>query len=147
MMARIAEEAEATHKQMEYREPLHGPNPSQAEIIADAAYHAASVMKAAAIVVFTSTGTSARLVARYRPALPVYSFTLTPEVARQLSVLYGSFPMVEPNKSSTDEMMAIMDRRLLEHGWVKPGDAVVFVAGQPIGIPGTTNMLRLHQVR
>ena len=55
--------------------------------------------------------------------------------------------MVEPNQSSTDEMMSIMDRRLLEGGWVKSGDRVVFVAGQPIGIPGTTNFMRLHEVR
>jgi pyruvate kinase len=48
--------------------------------------------------------------------------------------------------TSTDEMMAQMDRVLLERGFVKPRDSVVFVAGQPIGRPGTTNMMKLHRV-
>jgi len=114
--------------------------------VADAAYHAARVLRAAAIVVFTSTGTTARLVARHRPTVPTYAFTPSAQVARQLSVLYGTRAIQEPNLSSTDEMMALMDRRLQDLGWVKEGDPVVFIAGQPIGSPGTTNMMRLHRV-
>ena len=119
---------------------------SQAEIVAASAYHAAKVMRAAAIVVFTSTGTTALLVARHRPTVPVYAFTPSAAVARQLSVLYATRAVQEANLTSTDEMMARMDRRLLELGWVKQGDRVVFVAGQPIGRPGSTNMMKLHQV-
>jgi len=145
MMARIAEEVESSNS-MKFGEPKHEAEPTQAHIVADAAYHAATVMKAAAIVVFTSTGTTARMIAKYRPHLPVLAFTTSEAASRQLSVLFGIRAIVESNKSSTDEMMAIMDRRLLELGWVKSGDNVVFVAGQPIGIPGTTNMMRLHQV-
>jgi pyruvate kinase len=48
--------------------------------------------------------------------------------------------------SSTDEMMALMDRILLERGYVKPRESVVFVAGQPIGRPGSTNLMKLHRV-
>jgi len=146
MMARIAAEAESSKLSSNHREPMENIHPGQAEVVADAAYHAARVLKAAAIVVFTSTGTTARLVARHRPTVPIYAFTPSAQVARQLSVLYATRAVQEPNLSSTDEMMALMDRRLQELGWVKEGDPVVFIAGQPIGSPGTTNMMRLHRV-
>ena len=150
MMARIAHEAEASMERTPVDELSAmlsaGEVPPQAEIIAEAAWRAARVMHAVAIVVFTSTGSSARLVARNRPPVPIYAFTPNESAARQLSVIYGLHAVVAPQHASTDEMMALMDRMLLEHGWVKPGDAVVFVAGQPIGIPGTTNLLKLHRI-
>jgi pyruvate kinase len=146
MMARIAKEAETSRLSSNHREPMENKEPGQAEVVADAAYHAARVLKAAAIVVFTSTGTTARLVARHRPSVPIYAFTPSTQVARQLSILYATRAVQEPNLSSTDEMMALMDRRLQDLGWVKEGDPVVFIAGQPIGSPGTTNMMRLHRV-
>ena len=67
-------------------------------------------------------------------------------VARQLLIHYGVFPVLAPEVGSTDEMLAQMDRMLIERGYLHPGDAVVFVAGQPIGRPGTTNLMKLHQI-
>lgn len=146
MMARIAKEAESSRHDTNHREVNYGETPAQAEIVADAAYHASRILRAAAIIVFTSTGTSARLVARHRPSVPIYAFTPSAGVARQLSVLYATRAIQEPNLSSTDEMMERMDAKLRELGWLKEGDPVVFVAGQPIGRPGTTNMMKLHRV-
>jgi pyruvate kinase len=145
MMATIARETEVTRR-ASHHEPFYGENPTQVEVVAEAAHQAARVMDAAAIVVFTSTGTSALLVARNRPSVPIYAFTPQQSVARKLSVLYATRAIQEPNLTSTDEMMDLMDRRLLELGLVKPGQKVVFVAGQPIGRPGTTNMMKLHEV-
>ena len=81
----------------------------------------------------SASGSSARLVSRYRPPVPIYAFTPSETVARQLAINYGIAAILAPDAASFDEMMAVMDRLLVEKGVVKPGEAVVFVAGQPIG--------------
>ncbi len=145
-MARIALESEASIRNRGYQDPPHPPEPSNAEILADSAYHAARDSGAVAIVVFTSTGSSARLVSRYRPPVGIYAITPHDTTARQLSVNYGVTPVLAPDVSSTDEMLALMDRIMVEGEYLKKGDLVVFVAGQPVGRPGTTNLMKLHRV-
>ena len=103
-------------------------------------------MPHAAIVVFTSTGSSARLVARYRPPVRIFAVTPHDTTARQLSVSYGAIPVLAPEVSSTDEMLAQLDRVLTEGGHLEEGQMVVFLAGQPVGRPGTTNLMKLHRV-
>lgn len=147
MMARVAVEAEASSRWAKGFDLVKGGSVKQSEIIADAAYRAARVLEARCIVVFSKTGASVRLVARNRPPIPIVAFTGSADVARRLQVIYGVRVMVAPDVSSTDEMLALMDRSLLESGWVEAGQTVVFVAGQPIGIPGTTNMMRLQVIR
>jgi pyruvate kinase len=147
MMESICGETDKSLFELGHPELPRTPNPPPVEIIALSACRSARTLKASAIVVFTATGTSARLVARHRPPIPILAFTPKLEVARQLSVLYGTRGLVAAELSSTDEMMAMMDREMVQRGWVKPGEMVVFVAGQPIGRPGSTNMMKLHQVR
>jgi pyruvate kinase len=146
MMARIASETDAAVSTRGLQEPPHGPNPSYAEIVADAAHQSAHDAQVAAIVVFTATGFSARLISRYRPGVPVYAFTPSEAVARRLSAVYGIRPILAPDVPSTDDMLALMDRVLVERNLVRPGEGVVFVAGQPIGRAGTTNLLKLHRI-
>lgn len=146
MMVRTAEQAELSLRKLGFTELPPRSSATHAEIVADAAYQAARQAGAQVIVVFSSSGNSARLVARYRPPVPIVVFTPSTTVARTLSIVFGIQPEVAPHASSTDEMMALMDRVLLERGFVKPRDSVVFVAGQPIGRPGTTNMMKLHRV-
>ncbi len=145
MMRRIAREAESTLPAWRKSElaPAAATSP---EIVADAAFRASRILGATAIVVFTSTGSSARLVSRYRPPVPIYAFTHSIAVARQLTAIYGVRAVEVPVLSSTDEMMDQMDTILLDRGLVKLGDRVVFVAGQPIGRPGSTNLMRIHIV-
>jgi pyruvate kinase len=145
-MSRIAVEAEDSIRHKGYQDPPHPADPSNAEILADAAYHAARDSDAAAIVVFTSTGSSARLVSRYRPPVAVFAVTPHDTTARQLAVNYGVIPVLAPDVSSTDEMLAQMDRVLVEGGYLQKGQLVVFLAGQPVGRPGTTNLMKLHRV-
>lgn len=99
-----------------------------------------------ALAVGTTSGASARLLARYRPPVPIYAFTSHEAVARQLSVVYGVDPIISPAIESTDQMLNQMERLLIETGRVRPGDNIVFVAGQPVGLRGSTNMLKLHRV-
>ena len=145
-MARIAAESEDSIRKKGYLDPPHQPEPSNAEILADAAHHAARDSGAAAIVVFTSRGSSARLVSRYRPPVGIFAITPHDITARQLSVSYGVTPLLAPDVSSTDEMLTQMDRVLIEGGYLQKGQLVVFMAGQPVGRPGTTNLMKLHRV-
>src|SRR5450432_776900 len=145
-MARIAAEADGSIRKRGYLDPPHAAHPSNPEILADAAHRAARDSGAAAIVVFTSRGSSARLVSRYRPPVEVYAITPHDTTARQLSVSYGVIALLAPDCSSTDEMLAQMDRVLTEGGLLKKGELVVFLAGQPVGRPGTTNLMKLHRL-
>jgi pyruvate kinase len=145
-MARIAAESEDSIRKKGYQSLPHSAVPTSAEILADAAHHAAAESGVAAIVVFSSRGSSARLISRYRP--PVGVFVITPHntTARQLSVSYGVTPLLAPDVSNTDEMLSQMDRVLIEGGYLNKGQLVVFVAGQPVGRPGTTNLMKLHRL-
>jgi pyruvate kinase len=146
MMARIAEETERWLRPQGFPEPLPPLTPSNAEIIADAAYHAARSAGVAAIVVFTSSGASARLISRFRPPVPIYAFTQNECIARQLSVSFGVEPILAPDVKSTDQMLLQMEHMLVNSGRLKPNDNVVFVAGQPIGRKGSTNLIKLHRI-
>jgi len=146
MMARIALEAENSIRARGFQEPPPLENPSHADILAQSAYQAARAANAAAIVVFTRTGASARIISRFRPPVPIYAFTSSETVARQLSVVFSIRAVLAPDVQSTDEMLDQVEAMLVERGWLNPQDVVVFVAGQPIGWPGTTNMMKLHRV-
>ncbi|HEX4167286.1 MAG TPA: pyruvate kinase [Bryobacteraceae bacterium] len=146
VMARIAAETEHSLHQKGFasgrtREDLEIP-----EIIADAAFHCARSAGVKALAVGTTSGASARLLAQYRPPVPIFAFTTHEPVARQLSIVYGVHPILAPAMDSTDGMLHQMERLLIETGRVQPGDKIVFVAGQPVGMRGTTNMLKLHKV-
>ena len=145
-MDRIAAETESAIGSRGYQDPPASGQPTIAGIVADAAYHAAREAKVAAIVVFTASGSSARLVSRYRPPVCIYAVTPSDAVARQLCVNYGVTPVLAPDVASTDEMLTQMDRLMLERGHLHRGDTVVFVAGQPVGRPGTTNLMKLHRI-
>lgn len=143
MMERIAVEAETSAR---FRDLLLRENPTDADVVADAAYRAAQAVNAKGIVVFTATGFTARLVSRFRTPVPIYAFTKREVTARQLQAIFGVRAVIAPDTSSTDAMLDQLDLMLLENGTLKKGDTVVFVAGQPIGRPGTTNLMKIHRV-
>ena len=145
-MRRIARESDDSVRKKGYQDPPHSAEPTNAEVLADAAYHAARESGAKAIVVFTSKGSSARLVSRYRPPVPIFAITPHDTTARQLAVSYGVIPIPAPDVATTDEMLTLMDRMLVAGGYLKSGELVVFVAGQPVGRPGTTNLMKLHRI-
>ncbi len=148
MMSRIAAEAEASIRAHGFKEvPLRDATiPTFQETMAELAYRSARTQQAKAIIVFTTTGSSARMVARYRPPVPIFAFTASTVTARQLSIIYGVRPILAPDPTTTDEMVQVMDRLLVEAGVLRDRDTVVFVAGQPIGRPGTTNFVKLHRI-
>ncbi len=147
MMARIACETESSIQRQGFLAAWEtSPERSMPEIIADAAYHCARTAGVVALAVGTTSGASARLLARYRPPVPIYAFTSNEAVARQLSIIYGVDAVITTDMTSTDQMLTEMEHVLIASGRVKPGDNIVFVAGQPVGRRGSTNMLKLHRV-
>ena len=145
VMARIAAETEKSTQKI-FPDVWVKAELSIPEIIADAAYQSARTAGVVALAIGTSTGASARLLARYRPPVPIYAFTPNESVARQLSIIYGVHSILSPSFESTDKMLQSMERMLVESHRAKAGDNIVFVAGQPVGLRGTTNMLKLHHI-
>jgi pyruvate kinase len=146
VMARIACETEHSLNRRGFEKLRAQEEMATPEIIADAAFQCARSASVSALAVGTTSGASARLLARYRPPVPIYAFTSHEAVARQLSIAYGVDPIVCPSMESTDQMLNMMERVLVESERVRPGDNIVFVAGQPVGLRGSTNMLKLHRV-
>jgi pyruvate kinase len=142
-MARIAAEADDSIRKRGYQDPPHAPHPSNAEILADAAHHAARAARVSAIVVFTSEADqSARLVSRYRPPVPIYAVTPSEIAARQLRFITASFPFWRPKSARPMRCWRRWTACLLNAAISREGDIVVFVAGQPVGRNG--NLMKLH---
>ena len=146
VMARIAMETESAIARKGFPDNWNKEDSAIPEIIADAAYHCARTAGVVALAVGTTSGSSARMLARYRPPVPIYAFTSHENVARQLSVIYGVRSIVCPAMASTDKMLLQMETLLIERKFATPGEKIVFVAGQPVGLLGSTNMLKLHSI-
>ena len=119
---------------------------SREEAIAAAAARVARDLDARALVAFTQTGGTARRLASHREPIPLLAFTTEPAVRSQLTLTWGVETFVVPAVGHTDEMIAQVDRALLELGRAWPGELVVVVAGTPPGVPGSTNTLRVHRL-
>jgi pyruvate kinase len=146
-MASIAREVESVVCKKGFPAPVStGADSSHPEIIASLAYHAALSAGVAAIVVFTASGFSARLIAVYRPPVPIYAFTPSETAMRALSIVYGVRPVLSPDAESADAMLNVVDQTLVPPGLLKPGQSIVVVAGQPVGRVGTTNLIKLYSV-
>ncbi|MGL5827962.1 MAG: pyruvate kinase [Angustibacter sp.] len=98
------------------------------------------------LVTFTTSGDSARRMARLRSAEMHLVFTPEPVVRSQLSLSWGVETFISPYVKHTDEMVRQVDQLLLADGRAERGDLVVIVAGSPPGIPGSTNALRVHRI-
>lgn len=148
MMHRIVSEAErnvAAQPEMRRRARREAAL-SFSDAIAEAAGQVAADTKAAAIVAFTQSGFSAKLIARSRPQTRIYAFTPHRRVQRRLCVHWGLEPRYAAYLERTQDMIEVVEQQLLEEGIVRAGDSLVFLAGMPSNRPGTTNMLRLHTV-
>ncbi len=145
MMATIAIETEGWRPKS-LAEPLPRVTPSNAEIVAEAAFQAGRSAGVAAIVVFTTSGTTARMISRYRPPVPIFAFTQNPYVTRQLALSFGVHPILAPVMGTTEQMLEQMEQMLVQNALLRPGDNVVIVAGQPIGEVASTNLMKLYRL-
>jgi pyruvate kinase len=115
-------------------------------VIAKAAEEVATRVDAKYLVAFTTTGDSARRLARLRGKIPVLAFTPSESVRSQLSIAWGVETFKTEELRTTDDIAPQVDEHLLRIGRVEEGDLVVIIAGAPPGIPGSTNALRIHKM-
>ena len=117
-----------------------------AEALCEAAVQVATNVDAKAIVAFTETGRSAKLAARHRTTTPILAFTTNEAVRNQLALLWGTETFLADRATHTDEMVKQVDQTLLEMKRFNLDEKVVFIAGVPPGVPGTTNGMRVHRL-
>jgi pyruvate kinase len=146
MMDRIVREAEADVAVR--AAPAYegsGPAPFN-EVTAAAACRAAEAAGAVAIACFTLGGTTARLLAHFRPSVPVVAFSPDQATRRRCALYWGVVPKIMEPVKNADLMAEAVAERLVEDGLARPGDRIVLVYGSPMGIPGQTNSIRFHQI-
>ena len=118
--------------------------------ISDAISHSGCLtamdLKATAILAATKSGYTAKVISRFRPACPIVALCQTESARRQLAVSWGVHPYLSGEGDSTDRMFSLAVEVARKEGAVKPGDTVVITAGVPIGISGTTNLIKAQVV-
>lgn len=148
MMDRIISRVE---KDDHYRLIMHAsrsePENTTRDAISAAARQVAETLNAAAVVTFTSSGSTTLRAARERPDQPVISLTSNLEVARQLALVWGVHSVPTPEVRGFNEMADKACSAALNEGFAKVGDRVVITAGVPFGCSGTTNILRVSEIQ
>jgi pyruvate kinase len=114
--------------------------------IAAAGAAAVSMLSAPAIIVFTKSGFSARVVASHRPSVPILVLTDIPRTFRQLALVWGVIPELVPHCNTYDEMVRLALEAVQRRELARSGDRVVVTAGVPFDVPGTTNLLKVETV-
>ena len=118
--------------------------------VSDATAHAACLtardVNAAAIVTVSESGTTARLLSKYRPQQPIIACVMREQVQRQLSLSWGITPLMMSLAHSTDELIEMSTSLAKENGYLHNGELTVVTAGVPVGVSGTTNMIKIHMV-
>jgi pyruvate kinase len=111
-----------------------------------AACRAAIDVGARYLVAFTCTGSTAYQVARFRPAVPILAVTPSSSVERSLHAQWGVQPLTIPMFKTIEKLMEALDRTMLDRSLARAGETVVVIGGSPVGLPGTTNVIKVHQI-
>lgn len=115
--------------------------------ISHATFQTASDLNAKLIITFTQSGSTARMVSHFRPGIPVLAVTPEKTTLRRLSLIWGVEAILIESVNSTDDMIIKAEEAAQRLGLAQEGDLVVITAGVPVGIPGTTNMLKVHRLQ
>lgn len=143
MMDRIAYQAEATMTSRLVEHELRTP----AHAVAHAAVAMAMDMDARAVATFTKTGSTARLVSQFRPPVSIIALTQQEYVYRQLSLLWGTTPLMLTEVSDSESTLALVEETLLKRGLVMPKDNIVITGGLPIAARGAANFVKLSVIQ
>jgi pyruvate kinase len=149
MMVRIAGDVEADpllKGQMFHPLPAGRGYASLPEAIGQAACRVAEAVDAAAILAFTQTGSTAGLVAKYRPPMPVYAVTPSQVVRRRMALYAGVRSIRVDIEGDTESQIRSVEAAVLAAGVLHKGDVVVITMGSPVSDPGTTNLLKIHRL-
>lgn len=147
-MVRIATR---TEQDIDYRKRFFGYDHKASTNITDAICHAtcttAHDLNASAILTVTKTGTSARMISRYRPGCQIIGCTMNEKVGRQLNLSWGVRPLLIMEESDVIELFNHSVSNARDYGFLNPGELVVITSGVPLGMAGTTNMIKVQTVQ
>ncbi|HVF78439.1 MAG TPA: pyruvate kinase [Solirubrobacteraceae bacterium] len=147
MMAAIATSTEAAAPYRHWNEQrVHRDARDPSYTVAYAVCMAARELELDAIVVPTLSGRSARLVSAHRPTVPIYALSPGRETVRRCGLMWGVRAEHLRKHRVTEELMLDACRRVLELGWVKPGQRVAVTAGLPTGVPGSTSLFQIQEL-
>ena len=146
-MSAIAErtENEPHYRDERFKDAAHGQI-SVSDATAHAACLTARDVNAAAIVTVSESGNTARLLSKYRPTQPIIAFVMDEQVQRQLSLSWGITSLLMGPAKSTDELIEMSTALAQKNGYLHNGELAVVTAGVPVGVSGTTNMIKIHMV-
>lgn len=105
-----------------------------------------SQLGAAAIITSTSSGSTAKAVSRLRPMVPIIAATFDEDVMRKLALTWGVYPVISQICAGTDEVIDRSIMSAMDKGFVKQGDLIIITAGVPVGVGGTTNLIKVHTI-
>jgi pyruvate kinase len=142
-MARVVVEAE---KKASFRSQAYARTDDISTGVAIAAVNAADRLHSAAIVAWTESGTTARVISELRPQVPIVALTPHPEVVRRMALYWGVRGHVAPRMSSTDAMISWVKRLVVTESIARAGQTVVIVAGTPLSQAGKTNLLTIRRI-
>ncbi len=126
---------------------VHHEAPTYAHAISHAAREIAQDMELKALVAFSQTGYTGRLVAKDRPDVPILVATPDETVWRQMALFWGVTPVLCPFVEDTDGMIRLVEQQLVMQHFLSPGDLVVILGGMPVAARGQTNFLKIHVIR
>jgi pyruvate kinase len=118
--------------------------PTNADAISHATCQVALDLKVKAIVTFTFSGSTARMVSRYRPPVPIIAASTQDSTVKKLTLSWGVYPFKTEELADTDDMITRSRKVALETGLVRPGEKIVVTAGIPFRVPGSTNLLKVE---
>ena len=144
MMARIIEVAESSIH--EFPRPAGQERLKVAETVAELVCHASRELHMKLIAVFTHSGFTARLISRYRPLVPIVAFSPEADTRRRMALLWGVTPRSIVDIKKIDALPGLAEKRLLEERLARKGDVIAIVAGTPMGVRGTTNIVKFHVI-
>jgi len=118
--------------------------PTNADAISHATCQVDLDLKVKAIVIFTFSGSTARMVSRYRPPVPIIAASTQDSTVKKLTLSWGVYPFKTEELADTDDMITRSRKVALETGLVRPGEKIVITAGIPFRVPGSTNLLKVE---
>ncbi len=119
---------------------------STTNAIGKATVNTASDLGAKAIITATASGYTSKAISKFRPKAPIIAATTSEKVMRKLALEWGVYPVLAPISKTTDEVIDLSVKATIDAGYAGEGDLVVITAGIPVGLSGTTNMIKVHTI-
>lgn len=140
--------ARRTEADINYRQRLKQReveiNPDITNAISHATVTTAADLNAAAIITVSKSGRTARNIEKFRPGRPIIGCSMDPKVVRQLNLSWGVTPLLVEKKDNADELFEHAVEVTEKAGLIESGDITVITAGVPLGVSGTTNLIKVH---